>query len=222
MPAMTWQEKLDALMGLVPTTCLRMSLDDSGMAVWSVDAPNRSTIGPEDLGHCYEWGSGPTPEVAVENDWELMTADRDKKIILNPTHPRLRREFRWNRTRWLEIPLPKVLRKPRTPKGEGPNSSAESPEFLDAAIQRAKEAGSVGQPTETPGLEKLDQSDSPDGEAGPGGEHLGGNGPTRSDLNPVELTPVLPVSSRKSKGKPLPSRSDPNAGDDESFDGARP
>lgn len=90
---MNWEQKLAALQAIADT-CLRMRKPGD----WYVSATGRG-IGGDGLNRG-NYGNGPTPQAAVEDDWRQLVEmlPYDRYIIVESRGER--RQIRWNGFMW--------------------------------------------------------------------------------------------------------------------------
>jgi len=94
---MTWEEKLAALKALANT-----HLEMRAPGDWYVSAYAREVGGNGMLEGRY--GNGRTPQEAVEDDWEKMTAKlpADRYIVVYASGED-RQQYRWNGYMWITV-----------------------------------------------------------------------------------------------------------------------
>lgn len=100
---MTWEQKIVALSALTSGAhgvTLWLKAPGSWIAnATNVRVGNGATIGTR-------FGSGPTPEDAVENLWNEFTDLKEQEyIVLNDTDSAKRRHLKWNGFMWAELPV---------------------------------------------------------------------------------------------------------------------
>ena len=91
---MNWEQKLSALQAIADT-CLRMRVPGN----WYVSATGRDVSERGML--VGKYGNGPTPESAVEADWNSIAESR-ATIILNAGRSD-RRAVQWNGFMWIDV-----------------------------------------------------------------------------------------------------------------------
>jgi hypothetical protein len=95
---MRWEEKLQILNTLTPTS---LRIIEPGK--WVISAPNRGfSFGSG--GALFAYGTGTTPQAAVEDDWDRMMDGKDGYVVIDyfTDHPKY---YQWDRCIWREVKL---------------------------------------------------------------------------------------------------------------------
>lgn len=102
---MTWEQKFEAMQSLAEASlCMRKPGD------WYVKqnievGGNGMLIG--------EYGNGITPELAVEDHWNRLTAVKAPMYLTIRAYGTDRRQYRWNGYRWADVPVRTEIEKKR-------------------------------------------------------------------------------------------------------------
>ncbi|HXE83681.1 MAG TPA: hypothetical protein VN513_10180 [Gemmatimonadales bacterium] len=95
---MTWEEKFEAINALGEAVLKMRAPGDWHVYQPGVDISNRVVIGSR-------YGSGRTPEAAVQEHWTGLTELRATEVIVINAFRDNRRHLRWNGYRWVDLPV---------------------------------------------------------------------------------------------------------------------